>query len=79
LLLAIPTFTVLLPVFLSYPLKVPVVLVLPHLIYTVVFIAAIVISAAGMLKQLRNKSQRSITEETKVRPPKQAAGADCRE
>jgi hypothetical protein len=78
LLLAIPTFTVLLPIFLSYPLQVPAALVLPHLIYIVVFIAAIAISAVGMLKQLGNKSQRSITEE-KTGPPKQAAGVGCRE
>jgi hypothetical protein len=66
LLLAIPTFTVLLPIFLSYPLRVPALLVLPHLIYMVVFIAAIVISSIGMLKQLGNRSQRTMTEKKRV-------------
>ncbi len=68
LLLAIPTFTVLLPIFLSYPLQVPALLVLPHLVYLVVFIAAMVISSVGMLRRLRSRSQRSITEEKKRAP-----------
>jgi hypothetical protein len=68
LLLAIPTFTVLLPIFLSYPLQVPSLLVFPHLVYLVVFISAIVISSVGMLRQMRNRSQRSITEERKRAP-----------
>lgn len=74
LLLAIPTFTVLLPVFLSYPLQVPIVLVVPHLIYMVVFIAAIVISTVRMVKQRPDKSKGIVTDETEGRPPK-AAGA----
>ncbi len=74
LLLAIPTFTVLLPVFLSYPLQVPIVLVFPHLIYMVVFIASIVISTVRMVKQRADKSKVIGTDETKRRPPK-AAGA----
>ena len=37
LILAIPIFTVLLPTFASYPLRVPLLLVLPHLFYLVLF------------------------------------------
>jgi len=74
LLLAIPTFTVLLPVFLSYPLQVPVVLVVPHLIYLAVFVAAVVISTVRMLRQRTDKSKGIVTDDTEGRPPK-AAGA----
>jgi len=59
LLLAIPTFTVLLPIFLSYPLQVPGLLVLPHLVYMVLFLASISISIVGLLRRLGNKSQHS--------------------
>jgi membrane-bound metal-dependent hydrolase YbcI (DUF457 family) len=41
LLLAIPVVTVLLPTFLGYPLKVPLLLALPHLFYLVVFSIAV--------------------------------------
>jgi membrane-bound metal-dependent hydrolase YbcI (DUF457 family) len=44
LLLAIPTFTVLLPTFLNFPLKVPALLVLPHLVYLVMFSVSILIA-----------------------------------
>jgi membrane-bound metal-dependent hydrolase YbcI (DUF457 family) len=39
--LAIPTFTVLLPTFLNYPMQVPIALIVPHLVYTIVFSAVI--------------------------------------
>ncbi len=78
LLLAIPTFTVLLPVFLSYPLQVPVVLVVPHLIYMVIFIAAIVISTVGVPKQRADKSKGIVKDDTKGHPPK-AVGAGWQE
>ncbi len=72
LLLAIPTFTVLLPVFLSYPLQVPIVLIVPHLIYMAVFIAAIVISTVRMLRQRTDKSKGIAMDDTEGRPPKAA-------
>jgi hypothetical protein len=37
LLLSIPIITVLLPAFLSFPLSVPTLLLLPHLTYTIIF------------------------------------------
>lgn len=43
LLLAIPTFTVLLPTFLGYPLDVPALMIPPHLIYTAIFAVSITI------------------------------------
>lgn len=49
LLLAIPTFTVLLPTILSYPLNVPVSLILPHLVYMLLFLAAIIIAIVRLL------------------------------
>jgi hypothetical protein len=42
LILAVPTFTVLLPTFLSFPLNVPLELILPHLVYMALFSAAII-------------------------------------
>lgn len=43
LILAIPTITVLLPTFLSFPLDVPFWLIPPHLIYLAIFFASIII------------------------------------
>jgi len=59
LILAVPTFTVLLPIFLSYPLQVPSLLVLPHLMYMVLFLASILISTFGLLRRSGSKSQNS--------------------
>jgi membrane-bound metal-dependent hydrolase YbcI (DUF457 family) len=53
LILAIPTFTVLLPPILSYPLDVPVLLVPPHVVYAVMFSAAILVELAAILKNPR--------------------------
>jgi membrane-bound metal-dependent hydrolase YbcI (DUF457 family) len=47
--LAIPTFTVLLPAVLSYPLNVPVSLIPPHIAYVLLFSAAIIITLASLL------------------------------
>jgi membrane-bound metal-dependent hydrolase YbcI (DUF457 family) len=44
LVLVIPIFTVLLPTFAAYPLYVPILLVLPHLFYLVVFAIAVLIA-----------------------------------
>jgi hypothetical protein len=40
--LAIPTFTVLLPTLLNYPVEVPIALVIPHLVYTIIFSAVLI-------------------------------------
>jgi membrane-bound metal-dependent hydrolase YbcI (DUF457 family) len=48
LILAIPTFTVLLPTFLSIPLDVPVWLVPPHLFFTVLFLVAMLFGVRGL-------------------------------
>ena len=47
LILAIPIFTVLLPTFASYPLDVPLLLVLPHLFYLVLFAISVLIVLKG--------------------------------
>jgi membrane-bound metal-dependent hydrolase YbcI (DUF457 family) len=49
LVLAIPIFTVLLPTFASYPLRVPLLLVLPHLFYLVLFSISVLIVLKGIL------------------------------
>jgi hypothetical protein len=53
LVLAIPIFTVLLPTFSGYPLSVPLLLVLPHLFYLVVFAISVVIALKGFWHNLR--------------------------
>jgi membrane-bound metal-dependent hydrolase YbcI (DUF457 family) len=50
LILSIPTFTVLLPTFLSFPLDVPEWLILPHLAYLAMFLASIATYALGNIK-----------------------------
>lgn len=52
LILTIPTFTVLLPTFLSYPLGVPAGLMLPHVFYTFIFLVSIIIDLSGPLKKM---------------------------
>jgi membrane-bound metal-dependent hydrolase YbcI (DUF457 family) len=49
LILAIPTFTALLPTLLSYPLAVPVWLVPPHIVYIIMFSASITITLSNTL------------------------------
>ncbi len=49
LILTIPIFTVLLPTFVSYPLSVPLMLVLPHLFYLVLFAISVLITLKGIL------------------------------
>ena len=51
LVLSIPTFTVLLPTFFSYPLEVPTWLMPPHLVYTAMFAASLVIDLFHILKK----------------------------
>jgi len=50
LLLSIPVFTVLLPTLLSFPLSVPVELIIPHLIYLTIFAFSILIHLKSSLK-----------------------------
>lgn len=50
LILTIPTFTVLLPTFLGFPLEVPTWLILPHLVYIFIFSASIAVEIPKVLK-----------------------------
>ena len=51
LLLAIPIGTVLLPTFVSYPLQVPPLLILPHFFYLVLFSISVLTVIAGFMKR----------------------------
>lgn len=51
LLLTIPIMTVLLPTFVSYPLRVPILIVPPHIFYLVVFFISFLIALVGILKK----------------------------
>jgi len=51
LLLSIPTFTVLLPTLLSFPQYVPPTLIIPHLIYLIIFAMSILIDFKALLKK----------------------------
>jgi hypothetical protein len=66
LILAIPTFTVLLPIFLSYPLAVPILLILPHLVYTVMFLAIIVIEVSRLVTRHGNGNSDRLLEKKGV-------------
>jgi hypothetical protein len=50
LILTIPIFTVLLPTFTSYPLRVPFLLVVPHLFYLLLFSVSVLIVFKGIFK-----------------------------
>jgi len=51
LILIIPIFTVLLPTFVGYPLRVPILLVLPHLFYFVLFSVSVLITIVRILNR----------------------------
>jgi hypothetical protein len=51
LILIIPIFTVLLPTFVGYPLSVPILLVLPHLFYLVLFSVSVLIIIVRILNR----------------------------
>lgn len=51
LVLSIPTFTVLLPAFFSYPLYVPALLIPPHLVYISLFAASLIIDLSEILRK----------------------------
>jgi hypothetical protein len=55
LILAIPTFTVILPTFLSYPIQVPTWLITPHVIYLVMFSTSILIAMPKAIKNICTK------------------------
>jgi hypothetical protein len=55
LVLAIPTLTVLLPTILSFPMQVPTLLIPPHVIYTIMFTAALLIELLDILKAVKNR------------------------
>jgi hypothetical protein len=71
LLLAIPTFTVLLPTFLYYPLDVPVLMIPPHVIYTAIFAVSITIEVWTLIKRRNVETPRtaSIQEKTLMEEP----------
>jgi membrane-bound metal-dependent hydrolase YbcI (DUF457 family) len=52
LILFIPTFTVLLPPFLGFPLDVPISLIPPHIFYILLFSASIIIDLSKVLKNI---------------------------
>ncbi|MEM2118906.1 MAG: metal-dependent hydrolase [Candidatus Bathyarchaeia archaeon] len=56
LILAIPTFTVLLPTFFAFPLEVPIALVPPHITFLILFSASMLIS----VKKLKHEKTSSI-------------------
>jgi len=58
LILLIPTFTVLLPTFLAFPLEVPTALILPHIMFLILFLASISID----LKYMINKGLGKISD-----------------
>jgi hypothetical protein len=57
LILAIPTLTLLLPTFLSFPLKVPTWLIPPHLTYIFIFSASIIITLFKPLERVKQRKR----------------------
>ena len=55
LIVTIPTFTVLLPTFIAFPLDVPPILILPHIAYLILFLTSILIDVRKILTNLRCK------------------------
>jgi len=53
--LMIPIFTVLLPTFLSYPLSVPAWLIVPHLVYMVLFAASVIFELPRFFRSQRSQ------------------------
>lgn len=51
LILAIPTFTVLLPTFLAFPLEVPMALIPPHIICLILFLTSMLIDIRKFLSK----------------------------
>lgn len=52
LILSIPTFTVLLPTILSFPLSVPIWLLVPHLVYMFIFSASIIFDVRRIFRSI---------------------------
>ncbi len=57
LILFIPTFTVLLPIFASFPLNVPIWLIPPHMLYVLIFSPSVIISLFKVLKTFNAPKQ----------------------
>lgn len=55
LLLVIPIFTTLLPTFIAFPIRVPILLVPGHLFYLILFAISVAISLKLLLKKIRSK------------------------
>jgi hypothetical protein len=53
LILAIPTFTVLLPTLTDYPLDVPILMIPPHVIYMIIFAVSIMAEMWAVLRSVR--------------------------
>jgi hypothetical protein len=51
LILTIPTFTVLLPTFLNFPLEIPTLLIPPHLVYIAIFSVSIILSMGAIFSK----------------------------
>jgi membrane-bound metal-dependent hydrolase YbcI (DUF457 family) len=60
LILSIPTFTVLLPTFLSFPLEVPILLIPPHLVYTFMFLTSIIVNIPKVFQNHLKLQSRAI-------------------
>ena len=58
LILAIPTFTVLLPTFREYPLQVPILMIPPHVIYMIIFAVSIMIEMWAVLRSVRREDSK---------------------
>jgi membrane-bound metal-dependent hydrolase YbcI (DUF457 family) len=56
LILAIPTFTVLLPTFLAFPLEVPLPLIPPHIIFLILFLASLSIDLKNIINKALSKN-----------------------
>lgn len=64
LILAIPTFTVLLPTFLAFPLDVPIALIPPHIIFLILFLASLLIDVRKIERQALSKGVRKHASRT---------------
>jgi membrane-bound metal-dependent hydrolase YbcI (DUF457 family) len=64
LILAIPTFTVLLPTILAFPLDVPIALIPPHIIFLILFLSSLLIDVRKIERQALSKGVRKHASRT---------------
>jgi membrane-bound metal-dependent hydrolase YbcI (DUF457 family) len=64
LILAIPTFTILLPTFLAFPLDVPIALIPPHIIFLILFLSSLLIDVRKIERQALSKGVRKHASRT---------------